>query len=221
MLFNVWQSIRPVLGAVRSTYQWVKSGYAVPNPHYMKQATILRFSIPQSVFIETGTYKGATSRYFQKRGFKVATIEVDKLLFDTYSGYLQRLGIDTRLGDSADVMPLLLDEYAAKPAFTIFLDGHYSAGITGKGVEFVPVVKELDTLRDFALSNPSKDISIIIDDVRLFMPGGDPNYPLKSTLLDFANSISAEWKFENDLFICLRPLLVESRSINPSGQRPL
>ena len=204
MLFEFWQVIRPILGAFRSTYRWVKSKFAPPYPHFIKQATILRHCWPDSVFIETGTYKGATSRYFRKRGFKVVTIEVYEPLFDTYSPYLRRLGIDTRLGDSADVMPQVLRDYGAESAFTIFLDGHYSSGITGQGELAVPIVKEFQALRDFALANPGKNIAIIVDDVRLFMPGDDPSYPKKSTLLEFSASISADWTIENDMFVCVR-----------------
>ena len=133
MFFEIWQDIRPLLGAVRSTLRWVGSGYSMPCPHYIKQASILRNAIPGSLFIETGTYKGATSRYFRRRGFKVATIEIHKPLFDQYAPLLRKQGIDARLGDSAEVVPALLAEYAATPSFTLFLDGHYSSGITGPG----------------------------------------------------------------------------------------
>ena len=207
MLFESWQTIRPVLGAVRATYHWIKSKYAPPCPHFIKQATILRHSWPDSVFIETGTYKGATSRYFRRRGYTVATIEVYKPLFDAYSPYLRKLGVNTRLGDSAEVMPQVLCDYGERPAYTIFLDGHYSSGITGQGELAVPIVKEFQALRDFALAYPGKNVAVVVDDVRLFMPGGDPSYPAKSTLLEFATSISADWKIENDMFVCLRPCI--------------
>lgn len=210
MFFEIWQDIRPALGAVRSATHWVRSGYSMPCPHFIKQASILRNAIPGSLFVETGTYKGATSLYFRRRGFKVATIEIHPPLYEQYSPLLRRRGIDARLGDSADVMPLLLDEYAAEPAFTLFLDGHYSSGITGQGAVAVPVVREFDALRSFAQSHPVKDIVVIVDDVRLFMPGGDPMYPDRASLLAFADSIGATWKIENDLFVCRRSVQAPS-----------
>jgi hypothetical protein len=204
MLFEIWQDIRPKLGAIRSTVQWVRSGYSMPCPHYIKQASILRHAVPGSLFIETGTYKGATSRYFHKRGFKVATIEIHKPLFDQYSPLLRKQGIDARLGDSADVVPALLADYAASPSFTLFLDGHYSSGITGQGEHAVPIVREFDALIAFARAHRDKDIAVIVDDVRLFMPGGDPIYPARASLLAFAEAMGAPWKIENDLFLCRR-----------------
>lgn len=204
MLFEIWQDIRPALGAVRSTVQWMRSGYGMPCPHYIKQASILRNAIPGSLFIETGTYKGATSRYFRKRGFQVATIEIHEPLFDQYSPMLRKQGIDARLGDSADVVPALLAQYSAMAAFTLFLDGHYSSGITGQGEQAVPIVREFDALLAFAAEHRAKDIAVIVDDVRLFMPGGDPMYPSRANLLAFADAMGAPWKIENDLFICRR-----------------
>lgn len=201
MLFE----IRQFFGQVRSTWRWVGAGFGAPYPHYMKQATLRRYSLPASIFIETGTYKGSTSRYFAKRGFKVVTIEVHKPLFDTYSPALRKMGVDARLGDSGVVLSEVFAHYATSSAFTIFLDGHFSGGITGTGDEQVPVVKEFDLITTLVASNPTKSFSIIIDDVRLFMPGGDPFYPAKITLIDFAKSISADWRVENDMFVCERP----------------
>lgn len=96
-------------------------------------------------------------------------------------------------------------DYGAESGFTIFLDGHYSSGITGHREIAVPIVKEFQSLRDFALENPGKNIAIIVDDVGLFMPGDDPSYPEKSTLLEFTASICADWTIENDMFVCVRP----------------
>ena len=204
MFFEAWQRIRPVLGAVRSTIKWIQAGYSTPCPHFIKQATILRNSIPGSVFIETGTFKGATSLYFNRRGFKVLTIEVHKPLFDQYSPLLRKRGVDARLGDSADVVPALLEEYKSSKAFTLFLDGHYSSGITGQGDSPVPVLREFGAIEAFAHAHPDKDIAVVVDDVRLFMPGGDPAYPARASLLAFADAVRSPWAIENDLFVCRR-----------------
>jgi hypothetical protein len=201
---TVLDRLRAFLGQARSTYRWVRAGFTVPYPQYVKQAALLRHVVPGSVFVETGTYKGATSRYFRRKGFQVATIEVHQPLFDKYAPALRKLGVDSRLGDSTTVLPEILNDYAPEPSFTVFLDGHYSGGITGKGDADVPVIAEFDVLRSFALDHPDKDLVVIVDDVRLFMPDGDPKYPMKSSLIDFARSIEATWSFESDLFTCRR-----------------
>lgn len=193
--------IRQFLGQARYTWRWARAGFGAPYPHYMKQSTLLRHSQPDSVFIETGTYRGSTSRYFAKRRFKVVTIEVHKPLFDRYSPELKRLGVDPRLGDSGELLGAILDEFREYPAFSVFLDGHYSGGATGQGAAAVPVVKEFRSLLEFIGKHPSKQFSIMIDDWRLFMPGGDPTYPERSGLIDFAETLSVQWKIENDIFI--------------------
>lgn len=204
MLFGFWQNLRPRLGAIRSTFKWVNDRYSTPSPHYVKQATLLRNMAPGSVFIETGTYKGATSLYMRKHGFKVATIEIHKPLFDIYSTHLKKQGIDARLGDSASVLPLLLEEYRGEAAIAVFLDGHYSGGITGQGDMAVPVVREFESLKQFILQHPEIHFTVMVDDVRLFMPGGDPVYPKKGSLIEFANIIKGHWNIEHDIFICTR-----------------
>lgn len=197
MLFE----LRQTLGQARHTWQWRKAGYGAPYPHYMKQATLLRHAQPGSVFVETGTYRGSTSRYFARRGFKVVTVEVHRPLFERYSPELRALGVDTRLGDSAELLPRILGEYGSTPALSIFLDGHYSGGVTGMGAAAVPVVKEFDAILAFVRSHPQTAFSIMIDDWRLFMPGGDPTYPPRRQLVEFAEALGIEWQLENDIFI--------------------
>lgn len=203
--------IRQLLSQMRYTFRWIRAGYGAPYPHYMKQATLLRHSTPGAVFIETGTYRGSTSRYFANRGFKVVTVEVHKPLYDRFSPGLKRLGIDARLGDSSDLMAAILIDYASSPDFSIFLDGHYSGGMTGQGVAEVPVVKEFTVIAEFIKAHPEKNFSVMVDDIRLFMPDGDPSYPLTNSLIEFSESVSADWKFQNDIFI------VTSRRVGYSG----
>lgn len=197
MLFE----LRQFLGQARATWAWARRGYGAPYPHYMKQATLLRYAVPRSVFVETGTYRGSTSRYFAKRGFKVVTVEVHQPLFDRYSPGLRSINIDARLGDSGELLPGILNDYASSDAFSIFLDGHYSGGVTGQGTAPVPVVKEFDAIIEFFARHPDKAYSILIDDWRLFMPDGDATYPLESSLIAFAERLSIDWKLENDIFV--------------------
>ncbi len=40
---------------------WKASGYAMPCPHHIKQATLLRNGLLRSTWVETGTYMGDTT----------------------------------------------------------------------------------------------------------------------------------------------------------------
>lgn len=198
------QRARELVGQALATLRWCRTGFGPPYPHYMKQATLLRHSVPNSLVIESGTYRGSTSRYFRRHGFEVVTIEVHRPLYDRYSPGLKRRGIDARFGDSALELPLVLEAHKGVEALTVFLDGHYSGGATGMGLEPVPAVKEFEAIALFCQAHREAAVTVMVDDFRLFMPGGDPSYPTKQVLMDFNSTIGGEWSVENDIYIAQR-----------------
>jgi hypothetical protein len=72
-------------------------------------------------------------------------------------------------GDSAGVLPRILDGIDYPCLF--WLDGHYSAGITGKGNIETPIRQELECILDHRAAGHV----ILIDDARCFT--GDNDYP--------------------------------------------
>jgi predicted SAM-dependent methyltransferase len=115
------------------------------------------------VFVETGTYLGDSALTASKMFKEVHTIELSEKL---YRNALERLrqspNIICHLGDSTEVMPQIIPSLNGRVLF--WLDGHYSGGITSRGTNNTPVLRELEAIRLL----PSAEAVILIDDLRLF-----------------------------------------------------
>ena len=87
-------------------------------------------------------------------------------------------------GDSSVVLQILLEEIHESALF--WLDGHYSAGITARGIKECPIVEELTTILHHSFLH-----TILIDDARLFV--GQNDYPsiedLKSLVMENCRTI--------------------------------
>lgn len=136
--------------------------------------------------VETGTYRGQTSKELSKIFKKVITIEA----FDeVYQEALVTLrGIDNItpvLGDSREKLPQILDEL--KDSKVIFwLDAHYSGNGTFNSSS--PLVAELQLINASKLNDPI----IVIDDARLILSEveGEENNSRYATLTDFIYELS-------------------------------
>jgi tetratricopeptide (TPR) repeat protein/cellulose synthase/poly-beta-1,6-N-acetylglucosamine synthase-like glycosyltransferase/serine acetyltransferase len=114
-------------------------------------------------FIETGTYLGDTSCAASKIFSTVHTIELSAELHQKASDRFRNdPGIHVHHGDSGKIFPKLLGQLKGKSLF--WLDGHYSEGITAKGDENTPVLKEIRAIKDSLIT----DAVILIDDLRFF-----------------------------------------------------
>ena len=82
-----------------------------------------------------------------------------------------------------------------------WLDGHYSAGKTFKGEKDCPIEDELNAIEE-NLENFAK-ISILIDDIRLFLPKSSnySDYHSIDYLIDWARRLNMRWRIEHDIFI--------------------
>jgi hypothetical protein len=130
--------------------------------------------------IETGTYLGETTGFFATRARRVISIEIEPALHARATRlFAETPHVDILLGDGMEIVPRLVGELDG-PCL-IWLDGHASGGITGRGDLEEPAVEILHRIRE---QSPPPGMTIVVDDLRLF--GANPAAPGLATLIDAA-----------------------------------
>lgn len=138
-----------------------------------------------TAFVETGTYRGDTTRWAATEFEAVHTIEWSKDLFELHSDELKSIPCVTpHQGDSKDVLPEVVADLGAQRAL-YWLDGHWSGGITAGEGDECPVMNELACLR-----NRPQDV-ILIDDARFFLSAPPrPHHPAEwPTMSDIVRAL--------------------------------
>lgn len=167
------------------------------NPHRIKEKAIIEYcdKYHYNTFIETGTYMGEMV-YSLRNNFKTLyTIELSHTLYEIAKNHFKEFGhINFLQGDSGIVLGKITDKLN-EPAI-LWLDGHYSGGVTEKGELETPVMKELQSI----FSSPYSHI-ILIDDARCFGNSDFPDYPSIDTLKDFikANHTNCNFEIKDDI----------------------
>ena len=181
---------------------WAVSGRPMPMPPHKKVRAIedAAIHIHATVFIETGTYRGDTSKILSKRVHQVVSVEIDKRLAALARERFSNSNVEILEGDSAELMSSIVSRFKNQVCL-YWLDGHYSAGVTGGGIKPVPVQRELEEILPFLKSS---DL-IIIDDIREF---DGKNYPSLENLTSYITQIRPDlgYKALNDMLFIGAPM---------------
>lgn len=123
------------------------------------------------IAIETGTFLGASTYLFSGVFDKVHTIEADENLYKTSNYWLKSLrnNIETYHGDSGEILNVILQK-VDEPCI-IFLDAHWSEGVTSKKYGITPLLEELK----YILNSTHRHI-VVIDDIRCLETPGYPSF---------------------------------------------
>ena len=129
-----------------------------------------------NVFIETGTFLGNTTGLASTIFNQVYSVELGT---DLYDSALKRFKAENRSNihlfneSSPDFLNRVIREISQPMA--IFLDAHWSEGITVKGDANTPILEELDIIKQ----TRKTDCVILVDDIRCFrnnMDGMEPSH---------------------------------------------
>lgn len=164
-----WEGNLKLLKAART---WRKNGWIMPPPYEVKRAMLKTeaLRIGATNFVETGTYMGDTVWALRKDFIRLFSIEVQPQLAAIAAVRFRHMPkAKIVCGDSASELSSIVQQIDGPCLF--WLDGHYSAGITGRGRHDCPIFEELDAIH----SGMKFPYSVLIDDARCF--GTDKAYP--------------------------------------------
>ena len=177
--------------------EWLADGKPFPPSHLSKQQHLRKWASTHNlkVLIETGTYLGDMVFAMQDDFRKIISIELADVF---YSKAMKRFGKQSHIeilhGDSGKVLRDIMP--GIKENALIWLDGHYSGGITAKGEKECPVYEELQHI----FQSPFQH-TVLIDDARLFV--GKNDYPTIEELRQYVAKAKPSYHFllDNDAII--------------------
>lgn len=201
------KTIRPVSFAA-----WILGGFASPAPRYVKNRILFRYG-GSDIWVETGTYTAATTKFLCKISKYVHTIEPSVELHNKAVKKLGRFSnFSAYLGTSEEyfreVINVALNQ--SRTSISFWLDGHYSGPTTFRAKKLTPIIHELKLLEYVIQKRKDIDFNIFIDDIRGFSrPQFEvQDYPDLKLIVDWAESLGLFWVIEHDIFIAKTSLQI-------------
>jgi hypothetical protein len=180
------ESLSGIKQHVRALWTYDHGRVGPPAPRTKRRQLLGLFREGRhDVIVESGTYLGGTVAFFVPHASRIVSVEIDPAL---HARAQQRFSadpnVDLRLGDALEVVPSVIAELD-RPCL-LWLDGHFSGGITGRGDVDEPAAEILRRLGTIA----PPGTTIVVDDLRSF--GRDPDAPSLDELLSSARAAFPE-----------------------------
>ena len=187
---------------LRDLLSWHKRRFSESPPNFVKRMIIKKYTVPNSIFLETGTGNGNMIFYLHKLFSFCYSLEPSKKIYDLASKRLSNIKNKILLNDTSEnvfekTIKQILETHKAQKNIVFFLDGHFSGGETFLAEKTTPIISELEIIEKYMLQ--FEKIIIIIDDMDLF--DKDSNYPKKEFLVNFALKNKKNFNFEHSMFI--------------------
>ncbi len=202
--------VQAMVGHLLDLYRLIT--FDVSHPHsYSKFRNIKHLArrTGATTFIEAGTYRGVTAARCARIFERVYTVELDHKLAESASAYLKRWkNIEVIRGDATIEVPAILERPGIDRVL-VFLDGHFSAGDTARGVIVEPAVEEIRLLA----KHRRKIRGIVIDDFRDF--GRHENTPTKSALFAALETCFPDF----EIMVHLDQVIVAAPSVDANHAR--
>ena len=190
----------------KSLKNWRARNFSPPSPDVIKHQILMNNNLKDSLWIETGTYYGETTKLLSKISKKTISIEADKNLFETSNKILKNFkNVEILNGKSEDLLDKVISKNLNFKNVCIYLDAHLcqdhlkNTKTFGNKNTATPILNELKVVSKYVSS--FEKIVVLIDDIRLFK-GKFQNYPDKNTLVNWCKENNFLWEIEQDIFIC-------------------
>ncbi len=205
-MLGIKGKIRGGLERLYRGYLFIVGKRVGPMDHSYKEKTVRKYAEKYdcNAFLETGTYRAEMDRNVYDSFEYLATVEIQRFI---YEENVEKLRGYSKLhlynGDSSIQIPVMLDDIkkhfsGEKYKVCFWLDGHYSAGETGRGEKDTPIMEELKGIKDADIGH----CVILIDDARCFIHEGEfIDYPTIPFLKQYVESLfsGCEFTVRNDI----------------------
>lgn len=142
-------------------------------------------------FIETGTFTGQSLYSISRLFDHLSTVEASPKLYKAANALFAATGtknITTQLGDTRDFLKSLPPDYMNNAV--IFLDAHYSSGVTSRLYGECPQIDEVKIV-----INKAPEAIVVVDDMRVM--NGKGGYPaLYEVLGALPNTMRVQFSFD-------------------------